>query len=699
MNSTQTHASAISGRHAYSPYIDGLRALAVLAVIAYHLHPGWLPGGLAGVDVFFVISGFVVSASVSHLSGLSLSRFALYFYARRMQRIAPALIVCLLVTSIASALFIPSAWLSDTNSMTGLFAFFGLSNLVLVKTGNDYFSPRVEFNPFMHTWSLGVEEQFYLVFPLLFFVWVCARPRKKLAFSFFTAGFVVSLLAAGLMHVRYDTLAFYLIVSRFWELAAGVVLYQALALAGRPLGATERPVSWLSWTGALGAMLLLMAGLVLPHPNSLPYPGAFLPVIGTLGVLGFLHGRAAHGVLHCTLTSRGVVFIGKMSYSLYLWHWPVIVLLRWTTGLDEPLWRVAALVMTFAFATASYLFVENPVRRAACLKRWPRRLILACGGVVIALSATLSFGIYKAEPVLSLSVVEHGANDWYPYQATQLELAGCREQWDGKKLGGGQLWIYSRVGCTAQPRYTGNLYVIGDSHAMAYSMMLRALAVQTGVKVFAYNNGGCPFIGLLPRDPGDQSRCKRYDDEAVAEIAAKIRPGDVIFMPSLRLPRLSEEFAHFDDAAAREQMFGAAAQKSRRDGEQEAIPMLRMFVEKGAKIVFEAPEPVFKVPAFRCADWFDRDNPICASSDQIRRVDIETFRSPVLAAYAEIGRAVPSVSVWDPLPVLCPGAVCSTHVGNKPLFFDGDHISGYANLLLLPSFEQFIGNLLKARAG
>ncbi|HEY3596918.1 MAG TPA: acyltransferase, partial [Paraburkholderia sp.] len=416
MNPRQMGVTTLTAeRHAYAPYIDGLRAIAVLAVIVYHLHPQWLPGGLAGVDIFFVISGFVVSASVGGLSSISLSKFILYFYARRVQRIAPALVVCLLTTAIASALFIPSAWLSDTNSKTGIFAFFGLSNLVLAKTGNDYFSPRVEFNPYMHTWSLGVEEQFYLIFPILFFLWVSKAPRRTLTLAIFGGGFAASLLCAAWLSRTNETLAFYLIVSRFWELAAGVLLYQAFVLRGRPFGVTDRAATLLSSTGALLSLGLLGASLVLSNPNAFPFPGALLPAAATLGLLGFLHGRRTQGVLHRALASRGVVFIGRISYSLYLWHWPVIVLLRWTTGLDEVRWRIVAAVLTFALATASYYFVENPVRRAPRLRQLPRGTVVASGFAVVALGAALTFGIYQEQPKLSLSVVAHQADDWYPY--------------------------------------------------------------------------------------------------------------------------------------------------------------------------------------------------------------------------------------------------------------------------------------------
>ena len=161
-------------RHLQRGYIngiDGLRAIAVLAVMLFHMDVlSFWQGGFTGVDVFFVISGYVISKSLADKSGLTLRRYLLGFYKRRLVRIAPALLVMLLVTTLASALFIPSAWISRTIDTSGLSAFFGYSNFQFAWNSENYFSPRVELNPFLHTWSLGLEEQFYLLFPLIFYL-------------------------------------------------------------------------------------------------------------------------------------------------------------------------------------------------------------------------------------------------------------------------------------------------------------------------------------------------------------------------------------------------------------------------------------------------------------------------------------------------------------------------------------------------
>jgi peptidoglycan/LPS O-acetylase OafA/YrhL len=168
----------VEGR-AYLPGVDGLRAVAVLAVMIFHMVPAALPGGFAGVDVFFVISGFVVTGSMRLDSLAAVGGFLLGFYARRFRRILPALLVCLMVTVLCFASLLPNAWLGSALRDTAMHAFFGLSNFVLVANQDGYFAPRSELNPFTHTWSLAVEEQFYLLFPALAYLSIAVLHRVQ----------------------------------------------------------------------------------------------------------------------------------------------------------------------------------------------------------------------------------------------------------------------------------------------------------------------------------------------------------------------------------------------------------------------------------------------------------------------------------------------------------------------------------------
>lgn len=203
----------------------------MLSVIIFHVDPAILPGGYVGVDIFFVISGYVISQSLANDSNDTLFRYLSAFYRRRMTRLLPALIACLIVTSLVSSAFIPNGWLSEHNDGTALFAAFGLSNLYLVSNTDGYFSSRAEFNPFIHTWSLAVEEQFYLIFPIIFFFWVKKKRESTLSTSY-AIYVIIALASTSLALAAYETThahqrAFYLLPSRFWELAAGALLFQA----------------------------------------------------------------------------------------------------------------------------------------------------------------------------------------------------------------------------------------------------------------------------------------------------------------------------------------------------------------------------------------------------------------------------------------------------------------------------------------
>lgn len=676
----------------YAPYIDGLRAVAVLSVILYHLDARLLPGGFVGVDIFFVISGFVVSLSVSRLRGISFSGFLAYFYSKRLFRIGPALIVCLFATTILAALFIPKSWLSGTNQKTGLAAFFGFSNFVLARTGDDYFSPRVDFNPFTHTWSLAVEEQFYLLFPCLFFPWL--RLGRRASTVLFAALLAASFLWAVHLDATHPDRAFYMLTSRFWELAAGVLLFQCVAApAAAPGGAPSR----LATAGGVLSLLAIGVGLATASPSSTPFPGAILPVAGTLGVLGFLYRRPRSNPVRALLSQGPARFIGRISYSLYLWHWPVFVLFRWTVGLESVPCGAAALAATLGVSVASFRWVETPPRRALAVSRLPRGAAVGLGALALVLGWGAASGVWALQPVISLSMVARHAAEWYPDGGARSPgQAGCRVRSRKVPFGAGSAWVLSRAGCDRPITVPHRLFVLGDSHASAYEAMLEQVVLDTGTTATVYSAGGCGFVSLAY---ADSPACAAFRRAAVAGALAAIRPGDVTFLPALRLPRIVDEFAYYGEEAAMAGMLAPGAAAVRRAEEAAAPPLLGQLAARGAAVVLEAPLPIFKSPAFRCADWFDRRNRICAGGSTIGRSSVEALRAPVMAAFSRLRHEVAGVHVWDPLPVLCPQDACSEYEGASPLFFDGDHLSAFGSRSLGPSFECFLARLPGRQAG
>lgn len=688
--SADTNMNVENQKAVYYPHIDGMRALAVLSVILYHLNGAWLPGGFAGVDVFFVISGFVVSASVVRLNAVSFRQFLLQFYVRRIQRIVPALMLCLVVTAVLSALFIPSAWLSNKNRTTGLAAFFGFSNFVLGQSGNDYFSPTAEFNPYTHTWSLGVEEQFYLLFPMLFFPWLRGGAARVRAVRLFAAAALLSLGIGCWLAWSNPLLSFYMIFSRFWELAGGVLLYQWMAQRA-PDAAPPHPM--VRRLGLPLSLLMLLLALGCSRPADFPFPGALPAVLGTLGLLYFLNGRPAGDRLLRCFTHPLPVFIGKISYSLYLWHWPVFVLFKWTVGVSSPACQASAVLLAFLLAIASYHLVENRIRHSSWLQLLPRPRRLAAGLALIMLSFSLSVAISKTQTRLSQSTVSRNVGLWDPhlYQYSN-RLGDCQLDAREPVVAGVKILIMSRSGCAPAEPAPGRLFVVGDSHAGHYNVMLAQLVLRTGREVYIYSTGGCAVLGL--REPmAADGACHQAEQGALDDALGRLRQGDTVFFSSLRLLRLGDQWARYDEAQVRQAAFSSQAAVQRKAAELQAVALLQPFAAKGARIVFPGPTPVFRAPAFRCADWFNKMNPICDGGVDIWRSEIERYRAPVLQAFASIAASVPGVSVWDPMPILCPGAVCSASRDGQPLFFDGDHLSAYANNLLLPDFMRFTAAL------
>lgn len=674
-------------RSAYFPYVDGLRAIAVIAVVIYHLNPRWLPGGFSGVDIFFVISGFIVSASVGAFNGRGILSFIGFFYARRLQRIGPALVACLLATALASAIFIPAAWLSGSNPKTGLFAFFGLSNFILAANDNNYFSPISEFNPYTHTWSLGVEEQFYFIFPLIFFAWICAPRWRLLSTATFVAALLASLFYSAWLGQTDKTEAFYMITSRFWQLAAGVLLFQAMTFAGRRFDIAEQPSpSWFT-VGALISLGLLGYGFWISDASSFPFPGAAPSVIGALGLLGFLHGKGANNPIVKLLANRPVLFVGRISYSLYLWHWPVFVLFRWTVGIDSPLQRAVAATIAIVLAVASYYLIETPVRQLRIARRAPRYAVVTIGLVILGASAWIATQINDKQPWLSVSTITRNADDWYPYGSnTSPDLPGCVVHAAGQSIGTGVAITYTRHGCE-RPALGPRVFAIGDSHAIGYEAMYKGYVLASGAPVTVYNNGGCPFISLQPWRENTQ-HCKENAAAAVSHMLENIQSDDVLFLPSLRMPRFADQWVRFKDEEVSDAIFSEWSKDARQKAVEEANAVLKQFQTKGVRLVLEAPKPVFRSPTFRCAETYNQTNSICSDGLEIDRSEIESLRKPALTALQEIATSYPGATLWDPFAVLCPSAErCSAIVDGRPLFFDGDHVSGYGNRLLVPSFQ------------
>lgn len=673
--------------------IDGLRAIAVICVLIYHLFPKALPGGFIGVDIFFVISGYVVCGSLLKSPIQNFWSFVSGFYARRVLRIYPALIAVLTTTGILSRLFIPDSYLSSMNKATGLAAFFGASNFLLVFKTDGYFSHSAELNPFLHTWSLAVEEQFYFLFPLILFLLLRFKPQNsivgRLTSALLPGLFLISLaFSAWETFYRHES-AYYLLPSRFWELALGVILCLQHAQSRLiPTRVSDSKIFVLAGLGSIGV------SLVFTDITQFPFPWAIAPAVGTaLCITGLVQNHA--NLAQTILSSRPVTYLGRISYSLYLWHWPAIVLLRWTTGVDDPIPMAAAVLITCLAACLSYHLIEKPFQRfRPLLDQWTLFVVStrpdsqANSKVLFGWPTNLGFIFGGLAAIVGLSVVYQKVG-----QSTALPLSVTM------RPGSDNLWKPDRRGIAHQKLSKGvpghawsgkNLFVIGDSHAGSYAEMVNQLRQHEGVSVYMFTVGDIR-IGSLVFAQRDFDR--EAEQTALKALGQYAHPGDVVLLASLRVFRFGSQWGNFEvqDVIARRE--SEAAEQERQIAVREGKELIRKLEAMGLVVVIEAPKPVFLTPAFRCSDWFNRMNPIGRQGFVMDRDFLLEHRSAAMRSIEEIRQEYPSVRVWDAFWVFCQGSTCSIFEGDKPLFFDNDHISSYGNQKAYPDFVKHMDTI------
>lgn len=393
-------------RLAYRPEIDGLRAIAVLAVIVNHAVPSWLPGGYQGVDLFFVISGYLITGIL--LKDLAAGRFSiLQFYERRVRRIIPALmLVMLLCIPFAAWLDLPDGLENFGQSLVAT-SFFANNILLMLTSG--YFELEAGFKPLLHTWSLGVEEQYYLLVPLL--MWGAWRIGKARGVAIAIAAVTVTGMIFGWLTLHHAWLwNFFMITSRAWELGAG-----ALAVLAEPRLRASVPKGTAQGLAALG---LVMAVVALPFDRGQNGPALFalIPVTGMCLMLMFGSTGGPAGQL---LTLPPLVWIGLVSYSAYLFHQPIFAFTRLVRLEPPPAWLMLALIVpVFLLAWLSWRFVEQPFRDR---RRIGTRALLAGWGAatLVVVGAGLTFhltsGFYGNWPELAVpgTGYGHGANIAY----------------------------------------------------------------------------------------------------------------------------------------------------------------------------------------------------------------------------------------------------------------------------------------------
>ncbi len=485
----------------YRQDIDGLRAIAVGAVVLFHAGFTALPGGFVGVDVFFVISGYLITVNLH--GDLLNGRFSLLaFYERRARRILPALFALIAGAALGAAMLLP-----DDLKLFGESAVatvLSVSNIFFFRHMG-YFDIGATVSPLLHTWSLAVEEQFYLAFPLA--LWAVARLAKgqRAPLVCLIATLWVASFTFGLWQVAHDQrAAFYLPLSRGWELLTGALLAFGPALAPRR--------RWLREAGgAAGLALILGAVLLMPSTASFPGMDAVPPCLGAALVIWSGSGEAARPSWTARLLRlRPLVFLGLISYSLYLWHWPLLVFARYY-GLGELglASRIVIVGLALAVATVSWWFVERPFRSRRLLAHRPA-LFGACAaaglavciyGSVIALSKGAPQRLAPATALLAAGAGDHNAYRDSCFALTARDLDADR---------------FCRIGMNDGRAPT--LAVWGDSHADAVMAAFDAGARAHGIAGVDITHGSCPPLLGVEVHEREDNLCPPLADAAMALI-------------------------------------------------------------------------------------------------------------------------------------------------------------------------------------
>lgn len=648
---------------AYRPEIDGLRAVAVIPIVLFHAGVDWLSGGYIGVDIFFVISGYLIGSII--LGELEGGRFSFrHFYLRRMRRILPALLVTVTVTLAAGCfLLLPEEWMDLAQSAAA--ALFFVPNIHYWAASSTYFGLDVATQPLLHTWSLGVEEQFYLLAPALLVF--CYRRYRDIALPLMLLTLCLLSFWTNLHWMALDSkFAFYMLPARAWELLTGVLLSWWLP---RYLP-HPRTGAWLS---VAGLALCVVPVFLLDEHSPFPDVNALYP---TLGSALIIMGTAASPLCRVArlLATRPFVAVGRISYSLYLVHWPVVVYL----GLLHPdeSRPVLVLVISILLATASYRFVEERYRRpppaghatSGRRKRELQGLLAAClvGCVLIVVAE----GFPRRVPASAWSVA--GST------AAGEDYGHCDVLEDDPSLEA----VRCRLGSAEAP-VTVALW--GDSHANALAPAMDTALRRLGKAGYLYFGSGCrPLLGVAR--PG-RDRCPRFNDAVVDAIGADDDLETVYLAGYWRLPLMGQSYdkgsflVQDDLSTERSPVENRAVFRRGLARTLAALPGRRVV------LVEDIPE-VGSQFGKSLGNHFVRERWLgIARQGEYRFTQRDDDAYPQVFE-SLLRSAFPALAILRLQDALCAGAHCPLMREGELLYYDGDHLSEKGSLQLSGVFRR-----------
>ena len=655
--------------------VQGLRAIAVLLVVLFHAGLQ-VRGGFTGVDVFFVISGFVITGSLlAELRRTGKVRL-LAFYARRARRLLPALALMITVVSLLGVLVTPLQ-IQRMEAKTGVAASLFVANLQLYHLpATGYFDTKVTADPFLHTWTLAVEEQFYVVFPaLLLLGWAlaCRRRRPSPAIVGWAIA-LVSVASLGLsIALTYGlklpgistprAFAFYSSPTRAWEFGVGALL--AIVLGVRP----ALPRALANPLALAGLLAIAIGAVAIPGTDRFPGVLALLPVAGAAGVIA---GWSDQSPVSRILGAGPAVWIGDRSYSWYLWHWPVLVaagnLFPGVGGV-----RPVAAAFSLVPAAVSYRFVENPIRYH---RGWTGRAIVGLVAAGILVPVVAAAGLLRANTALSTNSKLHS---WARSQALHFDAShGCATYTPPPAR--------SLVACTWRTAHSrGSVALIGDSNAGQLAEPVVAAARHADLDAVVLTPSGCPFVELRVTYPygAPTTACKRFVVESLSWV--------IRVKPSLVIVAARTDF-YLNDSAVSLAPLGSGPWTDSTASKAELwttalAGVLTKLNEAGIPVVLVHPVPYLPTSPADCAVIRVLLGG-CHDAVERRWVDRQLKLAVAVESRAATRASMTTLVSFE--DDLCGGERCFVERRNTVMYRDPTHLSVDGAMTLLPQVESLI---------
>jgi len=659
----------------YRADIDGLRSIAVLPVMLFHFGLAGVPGGFVGVDVFFVISGYLIATIISR--ELQEGRFSLLrFYERRIRRIFPALFVMMgIVLLVAALLFVP-ADLNATGQSAFAATFFASNVLFYLETG--YFDAYAYDKPLLHTWSLAIEEQFYLFVPLILMAvaWRGKNVWRRMGL-WVTALTLLSFLLSAFATAKFPTAAYYLIPWRTWELGIGAML--ALNVVPRMTTDLQRHIA-----GVAGLTLILCAAVTIDKSMTFPGVIALAPVLGAALIIQA--GRDGTNFVGRVLSHPMPVLIGKLSYSLYLWHWPLVVFyVYWTFELPDTAGVVGLFAASFLAAWLSWRFVEQPFRHGkAGASRWPVFLGggAAMGAVALVggLLAVLD-GLPNRLSPEAVAITRLDTNRYGPF----------RECFADKMAD--ESWLEPCVfGDVAETDAPVRVALWSDSHGPSYLPGLEIAAQKWGERIALYGHDGCPGVmGLEVFWIGNDHACADFIEETFDAILND--PDIELVVYAMRAPIYAQGWVDYGFAEKDRNpiLIGSRAGPLHHTADRMAyfLTKLEQTVQrledagKTVALIYPIPEAGMSVPAKLVRTYVRGQEP----GDVTLSRDLFDARSEdLIAAFDELLTRTNIIPIRS-FETFCDADDCALTRDGLPIFTDSNHLAPPTARSLAPLFD------------